>query len=104
MFLKLVDPQLHNTLITEIASFSGQTEEDDNEETLERPTVISANIYDALRTSFSVALPRKAEFLSQLTLKGITYTTAKKHLGNSFVLVSQVQKNDPYPAQIQFIL
>jgi hypothetical protein len=104
MFRKLVNPQLRNTLITDMASFSGCVEENEDVGLPERPmTLIPVGIYNALRTSLSYPPPRHAEMLSHLTVKGAMFTMASKHLGNSCVLVSSADC-PPFPAQIHSIL
>ena len=104
MFHKLINPQLRNTFITDIASLAGQQDNDDSTvEILTRPTPIPAHI-DALLTSLDIRPPHQADFPSSVTIKGITYTVASKHLGNSCVLVSTSEGCHLYPAQIQSIL
>jgi len=104
MFHKLINPQLRNTLITDIASLAGQQDNDDSTvEILTRPTPVPAHI-NALLISLHMHPPRQADFPSSVTVKGITYTVASKHLGNSCVLVSTNKGGRPYPVQIQSIL
>jgi lambda repressor-like predicted transcriptional regulator len=103
IFRKLIDPQLRNTLITDIASFSGHA--DDESDIPERQTKpIPPIIYNALRTSLDFLPPHHAEVFTHLTRKGITYAVASRHLGNSCILVLKSQMDRPYPAQIKHIL
>jgi hypothetical protein len=104
MFRKLVNPQLRSTLITDMASFSGCVDENEDVGLPEHSmTLIPVDIYNALRTLRSFPLPRRAEMLSHLTIKGVMYTVASKHLGNSCVLISSADC-PPFPAQIHSIL
>lgn len=103
IFRKLIDPQLRNTLITDIASFSGHA--DDDPHVPERQSkLIPSVIYKALCTSLTFLPPRHAEVASHLTREGITYAVASRHLGNSRILVLKPQIDIPFPAQIMHIL
>jgi hypothetical protein len=107
MFEKLVNPQTRNTLITDMLSLSSLDDSDDNEGvTWQESTsrIIPDDLYRALCTNLHSNLPRKAQFLSHLTMHGITYAVASKHAGNSCVLVSMEAGIKPFPARIEYIV
>ena len=104
MFCKLSNPQLWNTLITDIGSFSERDDETEDVNIPEHSTLIPVDVYSTLRTSFGFSPPRHAEMLSHLTIKGAVFAVASKHLGNSHVLISSADDSLPIPAQVHSIL
>lgn len=108
MFRKLVDPQLRNTLLTDIVGFSGEAL-DGSDDGDPPPIVLKSMSYlpDSLKDcilNHLGYLPTSASTLSHLTVAGITYSTASKHRGNSCVLLDSRSKSVFLPAQIEHIV
>lgn len=124
IFENFLKPQVRDTLITDMLSFSGLANrtgdvemagsDDSDSETefdelrtsyLEKRNTSSIpnELYKALQGSLNFPPPRRARFLSHLTLDSITYSTSATHLGNSCVLVS-IQGAKPIPARIDHII
>ena len=105
-FLKLINPQVHNTLLTDITHFLSLEEEvDEPADTTDRMIPIAEGPYKALWTHFQVAngIPREARTLHHYTLNHLTFSTFTQHRGNSFVLVC-CSSLPSIPAQIDSIL
>jgi len=105
-FSKLIDPQVRNTLLTDIARFLSLEEEvDEPADITGRMTAIAEGPYKALQTHFQGAkgTPREAKTLHCYTLNHLTFSTFTRHRGNSFVLVRR-QSLPSIPAQIDSIL
>lgn len=106
IFRKFIDPQIRNTLLTDIMSFSGQTLDDDEDLP---PTVLKSVSYlpDSLKDCVLKHLgylPSSASTLSLLTVAGITYSVSSKHRGNSCILLDSHSKTVFQPAQIEHIV
>ena len=106
-FSKLIDPQVRNTLLTDIARFLSLDEEVDEpvDITGRRMAVIAEGPYRALQIYFngSPETPREAKILTCYSVNRLTFTTFTRHRGNSFVLVRRPSVAS-IPAQIQTIL
>ena len=105
-FSKLIDPQVRNTLLTDIAHFLSLGEEmDEPADITGRMTTIAEGPYKALQTHFRSAkgTPREAKTLNCYTLNHLTFSTFTRHKGNSFVLVRRPSLPS-VPAQIDSIL
>jgi hypothetical protein len=105
-FSKLIDPQVRNTLLSDIARFLSLEEEaDEPAEINGRVTAIAEGPYKALQTHFHGAkgIPREARVLHYYTLNHLTFSTFTRHRGNSFVLVRRPSLSS-IPAQIDSIL
>lgn len=105
-FSKLIDPQVRNTLLTDIARFLSMEEEvDEPADITGRITTIAEGPYKALQTHFQDAkgTPREARTLHCYTLNHLTFSTFTRHRGNSFVLVCHPSLPS-IPAQIDSIL
>jgi hypothetical protein len=106
MFEKLVDPQVRNTLVTDMlsASFGDGDDEDDDAIWSGRDTSdVPSDLFEAFRRTLGFAAPSRARFLSHLTIHGLTYTVSLKHPGNSQVLVRIPPGADIVPSQISHI-
>jgi hypothetical protein len=108
MFQKLVNPQLRDSLQTDMQVLSSLVEggddgDDDgalnwNERTA-KP--IPSDLLTALtRLHLST---RSAQFLHHITINGLAYTPRSKHEGNSCVLLKSQEDHIQVPAQIQTI-
>jgi len=109
MFQKLLNPQVRDTLITDMLSLSTALQDTENAVAVDSSNEcnshpIPQSIYEALVTSLRITPPRYADFLSHLTIGGITYTVSSKHLGNSHVLLALNESEDLVPARIDHIL
>jgi hypothetical protein len=105
-FSKLIDPQVRNTLLSDIARFmSLEDETDEPAEISGKITTIAEGPYKALQTYFQSAngIPREARTLHCHTLNHLTFSTFTRHRGNSFVLVRRPSLPS-VPAQIDSIL
>ena len=105
-FSKLIDPQVRNTLLTDIARFLSIEEEADEPATMTgRMTVIPEGPYRALQVFLDNAqqTPREAKILTCYALNRLTFATFTRHRGNSFILVSRPSCHS-IPAQIKSIL
>jgi hypothetical protein len=105
-FSKLIDPQVRNTLLSDIARFLSLVEEEDEPSEMGgRITTIAEGPYKALQTYFQGAnrVPREARTLHCYTLNHLTFSTFTRHRGNSLVLVRRLSLPS-IPAQIDSIL
>lgn len=90
MFDKLVNPQVRNTLVTDMLSMGDETATvaaDGTASGLGRLRTIPADIHKALTDSKVEGVPTQAYLHSHLTVKGLTYTVRAKHEGNSNIFV-----------------
>jgi hypothetical protein len=105
-FSKLIDPQVRNTLLTDIVHFLSLEEEvDEPADITGRITAIAEGQYKALQTYFQGAkgTPHEAKTLHCYTLNHLTFSTFTRHRGNSFVLVRRPLLPS-IPARIDSIL
>ena len=105
-FSKLIDPQVRNTLLTDIARFLSLEEEaDDPVDLTGRMSIIAEGPYKALQSHFHGAqgTPRGAKVLNCYTLNYLTFSTFIRHKGNSFILVCRPSLPS-IPARIDTIL
>jgi hypothetical protein len=105
-FSKLIDPQVRNTLLSDIVRFLSLEEEvDEPAEITGRITAIAEGPYKALQIHFQGAkgIPREAKTLNCYTLNHLTFSTFTRHRGNSLVLVRRLSLPS-IPAQIDSIL
>lgn len=98
MFDKLVNPQVRNTLVTDILALSSDDAASKGRTLgkLHRPP---AEIIAPLEKE-KVHLPKQVYLPSRLTVGGITYTTRSVHEGNSNIIVDDVEDN-PQPLSIE---
>lgn len=108
MFQKLVNPQLRDSLQTDMRVLSslveGGDDDDDGEDDdwNERTArAIPRDLHIAL-TRFHSESTRTAQFLTRMTINGLIYTPTSKHQGNSCVLLN-LQDRTQVPARIQTI-
>jgi hypothetical protein len=110
MFQKLVEPQVRNTLVTDILTlFTGESvpEFDDPvtepqlQQPVQPPDALPVKLRECFIATFEDCLP--AHLLSHLTISGITYSTSTTHLGNSLILLKSSAPNKYLPARIDFI-
>jgi hypothetical protein len=105
-FSKFVDPQVRNTLLTDIAHFLAEEEAYEPRDNVKgKMTAIPAGLHKALKTHFqgSSSMPREAKVLSSYMLNGLTFSTFTRHRGNSFILVRRPSLPS-VPAQIESML
>jgi hypothetical protein len=112
MFQKLVNTQLRDTLETDMRILSSLVDGDDDDddgdsddygmtwnERTARP--IPRDLHTAL-THFHSESTRTAQFLTHVTVNGLTYTPTSKHQANSCILLKS-QDQTQVPARIQTI-
>lgn len=107
MFRRFVDPQIRNTLLTDIMSLSGTKDLDGTDDQDSSPVQMRSISYlpDSLKECIRKhcgSLPTNASILSQLTVAGITYSIFSKHSGNSCILLGSASQ--AMPAQIEHIV
>jgi hypothetical protein len=107
MFRRFVDPQIRNTLLTDIMSLSATKDLDGTDDQDSSPVRMRSISYlsDALKEciqKYCGSLPTNASILSQLTVTGITYSIFSKHSGNSCILLGSASQ--VMPAQIEHIV
>lgn len=109
-FTKLVNPEVRNTLLTDVTAFiahvTPEAAADDSEPQLKDGTsFISEPSHKALRTYFGSSLtPRTAKTMTTFTMRGLTYSTFSRHKGNSSVIVKNTLSQSLVPAQIEDII
>lgn len=98
-FEKLVNPQIRSTLLTDMHTILAMPEEDDDDDANVIWNDRTARPLPAdLSAQLSLILPnsnfeRQAQFLHNVKVNGLTYSTARKHAGNSCILFKA--KADP---------
>ena len=104
-FSKLIDPEVRNTLLSDIAKFLSLVEEEDEPSEMGgRITTIAEGPYKALQIYFHAnRVPREARTLHCYTLNHLSFSTFTRHRGNSLVLVRR-SSLPSIPAQIDSIL
>ena len=110
MFQKLVDPQLRNSIQTDMQVLSslvetGDDESDDDDalnwnERSAKP--IPRDLLTAL-TRLRFKSTHIANFLHCVTINGLLYTPTSKHEGNSCILLKSAEGGNQVPARIQTI-
>lgn len=107
IFQKFVDPQVRGTLITDVLSFAMDDLDEVEVEVSDYASDTTSplpKIPDFLMTclleSFD-ATPKCISLLPNLTIKGIMYSAASRHAGNSSVLIQSGRPGVLIPAQIQ---
>jgi hypothetical protein len=107
MFDKLVDPEVRNTLVTDMLDFINPDDDNDTDSLVPPQTFrtkIPGNIQSALGVYLKAPSPKYAIFLPHLTVNGITYSGSTKHLGNSGVMIRTCVTDTPIPARIEYII
>lgn len=107
IFQKFIQPQTRDTLATDMLSFAIRNLDDvDNID--EKPTTPNTRIPPALMScileTFDGDRPNSISVISTLTIKGITYSVASRHLGNSSVLIDSGRQGVMLPAQIEYFV
>jgi hypothetical protein len=110
MFRKFVNSQIRDTLLTDMMSLSATEALDstDDQDLLPPAQLKSVSslpnpLKDSIQRHFG-SLPASASILSHLTIAGITYSVASKHIGNSYVLLNSTSQAIFLPVQIQYIV
>ena len=104
-FGKLVDSAVRNTLLTDISHFLVDIEEPPVEE-VSGMTTIPELIHGALRSFYhnlQAETPRVAKSLRYFTMKGLTFSSFKRHPGNGSIMVRQ-RSGSSLPAIIEGII
>ena len=103
IFQKLLDPQVRGTLVTDMLSFAMDDFDNvDSEDTSSDTTnpKIPDSLMECLLERFG-EIPKSISLLPNLTMKGIIYSAASRHVGNSSVLIHSGRPGVLIPAQIQ---
>lgn len=106
IFAKLLDPYLRNTLPTDTNILDSLNDVDDLGESCDEDAMnpVPNDLKLALSAYLSSPAPRKARFLTQVTIGGLNYAVMTKHLGNSCAIVQTEVDVSPVPAQIHYII
>jgi len=106
IFRKLVDPQVRNTLVTDILGLALDRmliDEDELEPaTLRAATVLPPPLQDCIRNTFGHCIP--ATLLPRIRIGGLSYSPFSKHLGNASILLRSGSAGVFQPARIDFIV
>jgi len=104
IFQKFFEPQVRGTLVTDLLSFAMDDLNDDEAvsapDTTRPLTKIPDDLMTCLHESFGET-SKCISVLSNLTLKGIVYSSVSRHAGNSSVLIHSGRPGVLIPAQIQ---
>jgi len=108
IFRKFIDPQIRNTLVTDILGFSYEALDSSEDEgsppiRLKSISYLPDYLKDGILKHLGY-LPTNASTLSMLTVAGITYSVASKHSGNSCILLHSPSEAIFLPAQIEHII
>ena len=110
VFLKLVNPQVRDTLTTDINALTSLF---DDVEELHDDTIVwndqTTQIFPEVRQALSsflgqaIMVPQAAQFLTHLKRDGLTYGTSYKHAGNSRIMLKSSRNALPIAARIEYI-
>jgi len=107
MLKRLVNPEVRNTLVTDILSLSQEVHNDEEwvEDFAAQTNCPATPLPEALEAclleSFDQSLA--ATVLSHIVINGLTYSSSWKHLGNSSILLDSGSPNKYSPACIDYI-
>ncbi len=105
MFQKLVNPQVRDTLVTDILALFTDDAASDNDGLDEQPVKsfnsLPVPLQECLIATYNHRLC--ACLLSHLTIRGITYLSSAYHLGNALILLKSTAPNKYLPARIDYI-
>ena len=103
IFQKLLDPQVWGTLVTDMLSFAMDDFDNVDSEDMSSDTTnpkIPDSLMECLLERFG-EIPKSISLLPNLTMKGIIYSAASRHVRNSSVLIHSGWPGVLIPAQIQ---
>ena len=111
IFSKLVNPQVRNTLVTNMLSLSFTEENDDSEannqtlydENSKIAKLLPTDLHQCIEQSFAQS-PSRAPLLSHLTINGLTYSVSSKHHGNSCIMLDAGPNRNLFPARLDYIV
>ena len=109
IFSKLVNPQVRNTLVTDMLSLTFAQDDNDpkeNIQTLYDGDSKAAKLPTDLRRCIEQRFPHspsRAPLLSHLTIDGLTYSVSSKHLGNSCIMLDADPSRILVPARLDYI-
>ena len=111
IFSKFVNPQVRNTLVTDILSLSLAEENSDPEENIQTLYDKNLKVAKPLPTDLRQCIaksfthcPSRAPLLLHLTIEGLTYSVSSKHHGNSCVMLDAGPGRNLLPARLDYIL
>ena len=111
IFSKLVNPQVRNTLVTDMLSLSLTEENSDPEEDIQTlyeenlkiAKPLPSNLRQCIEKSFTQS-PSRAPLLSHLTINGLTFSVSSKHHGNSCIMLDTGPNRNLLPARLDYIV
>lgn len=106
IFRKLVDPQLRDSLQTDIQILTALAEDEN-----EVQQVAATKSVHAFSSKLCLAFQRSqidtassGHFVSDISIHGLTFSTFSKHQGNACVLIRESNDATPVPAEVVHII
>ncbi len=106
IFRKLVDPQLRDSLQTDIHTLGAVVKDETEAQHLaatKTMRLIPRELFLAFQPS-SIDSPSSGHFLSNILIHGLMFSTFSKHRGNACVLIRTAEDTTPIPAEIAHII
>ena len=111
VFLKLVNPQVRDTLTADINALTTLFDdvEDLDDDTIVWNEQTTQAIFPEVRQALSafleqgIVVPQTAQFLTHFKRDGLTYGTSYKHAGNSCIMLKSPENVLPIAARIEYI-
>ena len=103
IFAKLVDPQTRNSLLTDMSHFVTDNETEEPPLEIKGKMTVTEVTFRALEAYFQGKPLAVAKVLSSYVMDGLTFSTFKRHKGNSFILV-RCSSRHAVPARIEDII
>lgn len=108
IFSKLVEPQIRDTLTTNIRTLSVLLNGEDNDEITDGPVErVSQTLPADLRSAFTLAgmdTASRSHLLPNFLINGLSYSISSKHAGNSCVMFAPADGQQLVPARIIYIV
>ena len=109
-FSKLINPQVRNTLLTDMLSLALAQENNDDDENIQtiydetlKVAKLPTDLRQCIEQTFAQS-PSRAPLLSHLTINGLTYSVSSKHHGNSCVMLDGGPSWSLLPARLDYIV
>ena len=110
IFSKLVNPQVRNTLVTDMLSLTLAQDDHDSEENTQtlydgdsKAAKLPTDLHRCIEQKFTYS-PSRAPLLSHLTIDGLTYSVSSKHIGNSCIMLDANASRILIPARLDYIV
>ena len=110
IFSKLVNPQVRNTLVTDMLSLTLAQDDNNSEENTQtlydgdsKAAKLPTDLRRCIEQKF-IHSPSRAPLLSHLTIDGLTYSVSSKHIGNSCIMLDANATRILVPVQLDYIV